>query len=112
MTATITTPTKATTSSGNYQCTTTVSAAAGRTSIATATVEVLWFHNYTAAISGWDNTAGVLRTGQTTSKGGAATITSPEMPKGRGGCTALVRNVIKTGYTLSAQVRSNLQWTS
>jgi hypothetical protein len=111
MTATITTPTKNSVTNG-YTCTTTVTAKSGTTFIATATVEVLWFHNYTTAITGWDNTVGMLRTRQTSTKGAAASITSPTMPKSKGGCLAVVRNVIKTGYSLSSPVRSNTQWTS
>jgi hypothetical protein len=76
-------------------------------------VEVRWFHNYTTAISGWDNVAGAFRNGSIpTSKTSTVAIVSPVMPRTAGGCLARVANIIKTGYYLSAPVSSQLQWAS
>jgi hypothetical protein len=104
---------------GGYSCTLTVTVRSGSVSgsgtlLGGASVEVLWFHNYTTAISGWNNTAGVLRTGTTTTgkSPGVATIVSPTMSKSAGGCLAVVRNVVLIGYYLVQQVRIGTTWTS
>jgi hypothetical protein len=105
--------------SGGVGCSVTVTVRTGSTAgsgtlLGNANVEVLWFHTYTTAISGWDNTNGMLRTGATATSGsslGRVTITSPTMPSGRGGCRARVRNVSLLGYFLTAPVESSLTWT-
>jgi hypothetical protein len=111
-------PTK-TTVTGGYGCSVTVTVKSGATSgsgtlLAGAAVDVLWFHSYTTAIAGWDNTAGVLRTGTTLSgkTAGTVTISSPTMPKGKGGCRARVQSVRLTGYSLSAAVEKPTTWNS
>jgi hypothetical protein len=113
------TPTKGSVT-GGYSCSVQVTVRTGSTAgsgtlLGGANVEVLWFHTYTTAIIGWDNTNGMLRTGATATSGsslGRVTITSPAMPTGRGGCSARVRNVILPGYVLPAPVTSSTAtWT-